>query len=113
MLAKGGRGNRERRSEKRLTHRNLSPSFGSARRQKRVERALALPDLLQPWIAEAAVPIELHRTVKVAGLDQQLDGRTVSCRRLDCLLQRVGVKAAAVHGQDLVAHRHAAVERRA
>ena len=62
VCADGWRRMRERQQcdDQQLTH--TTPLFaGSARREQRVERALALADLLQARIAQAAVPIELRR----------------------------------------------------
>ena len=56
--------------------------LASARREQRVERSRRLADLLQPRIAQAAVPIELHRAIDVAVVDQQLGRGAVAGRAL-------------------------------
>src|SRR3954447_15685118 len=87
------------------------PLFGSPRREQCVERPRPSPDLLQPWVAQPAVPIELDGAIEIAALDQQLRRGAVPRRRLDRLFQRAGIEAAAVHGDDLSADGHAGVER--
>src|SRR6185437_453081 len=67
----------------------------------------------EPRIAQPAVPIELHRPVDVAVVDQQLGRWTVSGGRLDRILEGVGIIVATVHRLDLRTDRDPRVECRA
>ena len=76
-----------------------------------MRRAFPRPSrLLQAWIAQAAVPIEIHGAIDVVVLDQQRDRRVVSACRLDRRLERIAVEGAAVHRHHLRADGHARFE---
>src|SRR6476646_1752806 len=55
----------------------------SARREQRVERALAGADFLESRIAQAAVPIELDGAVHIPVVDQQIWRGSLAGGRLD------------------------------
>jgi hypothetical protein len=57
------------------------------------------------------MPIELHRAVDVAVVDEQLGRRPIAGRCLDRILQRIGLEVAAVDRSNLRSDRDAGVER--
>src|SRR5690349_19404951 len=85
----------------------------SERREQRVERPRSLPDLLQPWVAQAAVPIERHRLVDIPVVNQQLRRWSVARSGLDRVLDRIAAEVASVYCNDLRSDSDPRIERRA
>src|SRR5947209_8470880 len=87
------------------------PLFSSGeRRQQGIERALASSRLLEPGVAQAAMPVEVDLADRLAGLDEQVDRLTAVLRRRDRGAQSVGVEGAAVDADDLRTDGEAGVE---